>query len=124
MLGLIRHVTFPNILFCSVRAWEARIGAGLTIVVTQILIAVKNQRRSRTTGPPRFVGEITVSDPLVSGGLPRLPGRGQQDGLAGQALTAARRTSASYRKRSLPCLVMTLKTPPWMLPNSADAPTD
>ena len=31
---------------------------------------------------------------------------------------------ASYRNRSPPCLVSTLNTVPWMLPNSADTPTD
>ena len=58
---MICHVTFPVDLFCSYVLGKHRIGAGLTVVVAQILIPRKEPELGcATIGPPSVRREVAI----------------------------------------------------------------
>ena len=103
---------------------ECRVGAGLTVVVAQVLVSPEEPQADREQqdrpGSSSCHGTWTAH---TRSALSRvLATRAAPAGWSGWP--SAQSTHASYRNRALPCLVTTLITAPWTLPYSADAPTD
>ena len=107
-----------------VRPGKCRVGAGLAVVVAQILVSREEPQPIANDRTAEVRREVTVPRALV----PALPAQAASDrepapaGWSGLPFARSRtRRTASGRR---PACVMTLITAPCMLPNSADAPTD
>src|SRR5262249_10711989 len=83
-IGLDLPGELPETLVLFVDSWELGVGAGLAVVIAQVLISRKEPKPVANHRTAEICREVTVLDALISAGR-CTTGNGEQDWLAGQA---------------------------------------